>query len=168
MNTTTAPSLEPFLIFQPDAETIYIDGARRTWRLEDLPQDVRRDVEAAVAQAADPEPLPSNASLLAASRALSRHVRDLTPDRRVALIVAAGLAMAGFASVTGLYWLEHLERCEQMICRYKNLVARGEQTIAALTEFNCQQLARELTGRLVLALKTTRRRRPRSTQKAAS
>jgi hypothetical protein len=126
--------VSPFAIMGPDAETVFIDVACRAWRLEDLPPDVRRDVEAAVARAVDPEVLPSNEALAAASRALSRHVRDLPPDRRMALVVDAARAIDTFESPVHEF---RLERYRQDVRRLteanKDLFSLAEGAVDTLT-----------------------------------
>ena len=172
MNETTqtpaTAAAEPVSPTSLDAETLFIDVTGRAWRLEDLPEAQRRAVLEAVAQSLEPVAIPSNAALLAASRALSRHVHDLPADRRVALVVAAAVAIDTCGS-----WVDQdrLAYREDIIRR---LIASNQALVEALTastEFNCRRLAHELTGRVVFAVTpkaTTRRRRSRSTEKAVS
>lgn len=128
-----------------EREVLFVDAAGHQYRLEGLPYAQRRAVLDAVARSLEPEVLPSNEALAAASRALSRHVRDLPPDGRAALMVDAALAIDTFESPVYEFRLEQSrQEVRRLTEANKDLFSLAERAVDALktsTEFNCRAAA---------------------------
>jgi hypothetical protein len=97
------PEPGPYTIWGPDAATVYVDRDRRAHRVEDLPADLRREVEEALAR--PHEVLPTNEGLREALQCLHADLRDLPVDRQIAITTTVARA------IDERRWhLEHLER----------------------------------------------------------
>jgi hypothetical protein len=75
-----------YWISGPDSDNVFIDKAGRAHRVEDLPADLRREVEEAIGRPV--EPLPSNEMLREASLLLWPTIRHLPAGGQQTIIVA--------------------------------------------------------------------------------
>lgn len=84
----------PLEIRGPDSDRVFVDRDGRAHRVEDLPDDLRGQVEAAIERSrTEPAVLPSNECLREASLFLTPHLRTLPEDERIVAITAVARAL---------------------------------------------------------------------------
>jgi hypothetical protein len=104
----------PLEIWGPDSDRVFVDRDGRAHRVEDLPADLRSEVQEALAR--PHEVLPTNEGLREASQLLHPDLRDLPVDRRIAITTAVARAL------DERRW--HLERLERQVTHLETWAKR--------------------------------------------